>query len=175
MSQRCVTLIGPMGSGKSAVGEALAGILGYDLIDTDELVAKKAGKSIPEIFGDKGESHFRQIESEVISGLADRQSVVLATGGGAVLDPQNRHVFESIGLTVYLKATARELYQRIKNDTGRPLLAGKEDPRGEIKRILKEREHLYMEADIVIDTEDLSVEEVVDELIDELAKRTVGD
>lgn len=175
MSQRCVTLIGPMGSGKTAVGDSLADALGYEFVDTDTLVSKRAGQSIPDIFAEKGEETFRQLESEVIAALAGRQSAVLATGGGAVLDPQNRHVFESIGLTVYLKASPRELYQRIKNDTGRPLLAGKEDPRGEIKRILNEREHLYLKADIVVDTEDLSVEEVVDELIDELAKRTIGD
>ncbi|MCC5877560.1 MAG: shikimate kinase [Candidatus Sumerlaeia bacterium] len=175
MSQRCVTLIGPMGAGKTDVGSSLAEILGYDFIDTDKLIEKKAGKKIAAIFSEQGEPAFRQLEAEVISKLADETSKVLATGGGAVIDPQNRHVFETIGLTVYLKATPRELYQRIKNDTSRPLLAGKEDPRGEIKRILTEREHLYLEADITIDTEDLSVEEVVDVLIDELAKRTVGD
>lgn len=175
MSQRCVTLIGPMGSGKSMVGRSLAEILGYDFLDTDKLIEKKAGKKVSAIFAEEGEAGFRRLEAETIASLADETSKVIATGGGAVLDPQNRHVFEAIGLSVYLKATPRELYQRIKNDTNRPLIAGKEDPKGEIKKILTEREHLYMEADITIDTEDLSIEEVVDVLIDELAKRTVGD
>ncbi len=173
MSQRCVILFGPMGCGKTTVGQALAEILGYEFLDTDDLVEKKAGKSIREIFEEKGEKEFRRLESEVVEDLAGMKSHVIATGGGAVLDPQNRHVFRSLGLGIYLKASARELYQRIKNEDSRPLLLNVEDPRAELKRLLEEREALYLEADIVIDTEELSVEEVADALIDELAKRTV--
>jgi shikimate kinase len=175
MSQRCVTLMGPMGSGKTVVGRSLAEVLGYDFLDTDKMIVERAGKSISTIFKEEGEPRFREIESTVIAGLAGAECKVVASGGGAVVDPQNRHVFTSIGLTVYLKATPRELYQRIKNDTSRPLIAGKDDPKAEIARILAARESLYLEADIVVDTEDLSIEEVVDVLIDELAKRTVGD
>jgi len=175
MSQRCVTLIGPMGSGKTSVGKKLAETLGYKFVDTDHLVEKEAGKKIVQIFDEHGEAHFRQLESQVIARLAGSQSQVIATGGGAVIDPQNRHVLDGLGLVVYLKATARELYQRVKNDSMRPLLLKAEDPRKEMARILQEREKLYLDADIVIDTEELSVEEVADVLIDELAKRTVGD
>lgn len=175
MSQRCVILFGPMGAGKTTVGKRLAATLGYQLVDTDHLIEKHAGKKIPQIFEELGEAGFRQIEAEVITGLSGEESKVVATGGGAVLDPQNRHVFRSLGLTVYLKATPRELYQRIKNDTNRPLLTKAADPKAEVARLVAERESFYNEADIIVDTEDLSIEEVTDVLIDELAKRTIGD
>ncbi len=175
MSQRCVTLLGPMGSGKTTVGRNLAETLGYEFLDTDQIIKDQSGKTIPQIFEEEGEEGFRRREAEAIASLADALGKVIATGGGAVLDPQNRHVFETIGLTVYLKASPRELYQRVKNDTNRPLLQKAEDPRAEVARLLKEREPLYEKADIVVDTEDLSVEEVLDVLIDELAKRTLGD
>jgi shikimate kinase len=100
---------------------------------------------------------------------------VIAAGGGAILDPLNRDVFAEIGHVVYLKATPRELYQRVKNDTSRPLLMKSAEPKQELARIVGERAHLYEQADMVVDTEDLSVEEVTDVLIDELAKRTVSD
>lgn len=164
-----------MGSGKTAVGAALAEMLGYEFVDTDSLIVERAGQSIPEIFEKQGEKGFRVIESEVIAALSDAQSKVIATGGGAVLDPQSRHIFRAIGHTVYLKASPRELYQRVKNDTNRPLLQKAEDPKKAVERLLKEREYLYLEADIIVDTEELSIEEVTDVLIDELARRTVGD
>jgi shikimate kinase len=164
-----------MGSGKTSVGLRLASTLGYDFVDTDKLIEQRAGRKISEIFATDGEPAFRAMESEAIANLTGSQSKVIATGGGAVLDPQNRHVFTTLGLTVYLKATARELYQRVKNDTNRPLLQV-EDPKAEVARLLAAREPLYrLAADIIVDTEDLSLEEVNDRLIDELAKRTLGD
>lgn len=173
MSERCVVLYGPMGSGKSTVGEKLADTLGYDFLDLDAKIEDKAGKTITEIFEEAGESGFRQAERDAVAALAGSRNLVIATGGGAPIDPANRKVFASLGHTVYLKASPRELYQRIKNDTSRPLLAKSENPREEIARILADREQIYYEADIVIDTEELSVEEVAEQLIDELARRTV--
>lgn len=175
MSQRCVTLVGPMGSGKTSVGRKLAGMLGYEFVDTDKLIEKEAGKSVGKIFEEQGEAGFRALETATIARFAGAEGKVIASGGGAVLDPQNRHVFRLIGHTVYLKATARELYQRIKNDNSRPLLQGVAEPVKVVAKLLAEREGYYKEADIVVDTEDLSVEEVTDVLIDELAKRTVSD
>ncbi len=175
MSQRCVTLVGPMGSGKSAVGRALAELLGYDFVDTDDLIVRRTGKTIPQIFEEHGETGFRALESEVILTLEGSLSRVIATGGGAVIDPQNRQVFRRIGHTVYLKASPRELYQRIKNDANRPLIANSPNPRKEIERILLDREPFYKKADITVETDDLSVAEVADYLLDEMAKRTAGD
>lgn len=172
MSKRCVVLVGMMGAGKSEVGELLAEQLGYGFIDTDKSIQEKAGKGIPRIFREEGETTFREYEREVIAGLKDAQSQVIATGGGAPLDPENRRTLASLGHMVYLKASPRELYLRVKNDRGRPLL-NKDNPEAELARLLKEREFAYERCDITIDTEDLGVDEVVDRLIDEIAKRTI--
>ncbi|MDX2176242.1 MAG: shikimate kinase [Candidatus Sumerlaeia bacterium] len=174
MSQRCVVLVGMMGAGKSEVGGELADRLGYRYLDTDKLVEKQAGKPVHQIFSEDGEQAFRELETGAIAGLAGTQGAVIATGGGAYTNPVNRRILDALGLSVYLKASARELYARVKNDTRRPLLKV-EDPKAEMARILAEREPHYKQAEITVDTEDLSVEEVVDELIDELAKRTLGD
>ena len=174
MSQRCVVLIGMMGAGKTGVGRALAETLGYEFVDTDKMVEKNTGKKIRRIFEDEGEARFREYEIEAIASLKGATGKVIATGGGAFQAQENRIVFNNIGLTVYLKASARELFARIKNDTSRPLLHTA-DPKAEIARLLEEREHNYESAVVVVDTEDLSVEEVVDHLIDELARRTLGD
>ncbi len=175
MSSRCVTLFGLMGAGKTAVGEALADTIGYDFIDTDDLIIERAGKSIPEIFQQDGEKEFRRIECEVITDVGAKMGQVIATGGGAIMNAQNRALLGRIGLTVYLKASAHELYQRIKNANDRPLLNGVENPKERLQTLLDEREQFYLEADIIIDTEDLAVEEVTDRLIDELARLTQGD
>jgi len=172
MSRRCVVLIGMMGSGKSEVGEMLAEQLGYEFLDTDSLISKKAGKPIHKIFKEEGEVVFRDLENEIISGLADLQATVVATGGGAPVNKENRGVLARLGHTVYLKASPRELYLRVKNDRSRPLLQVA-DPQKEIEQILENRKMAYETADIIIDTEDLNVDEVVDQLIDELARRTV--
>jgi len=172
MSRRCVVLMGMMGAGKSEVGEQLADQLGYEFIDTDTLVEEKAGKSISEIFADKGEDEFRRIEAEIITGLSGQESAVVSVGGGAPVNESNLSILASLGTSVYLKASAQELYQRIKNDKRRPLMRV-DNPRQQVATLLREREPIYLRADITVDTEELSVDEVVDYLIDELAKRTI--
>jgi shikimate kinase len=164
--------MGMMGAGKSEVGRALADQLGYDFIDTDALVEKQSGQSIAAIFAEKGEEEFRRIESEVITTLSGRQSAVVSAGGGAPAFSANLTILSSLGTTVYLKASAQELYQRIKNDRKRPLMQV-ENPRAQMASLLRTREPFYRNADVVMDTEMLSVDEVVDKLIDELAKRTI--
>lgn len=171
MSHRCVVLIGMMGAGKSEVGEGLADQLGYDFIDTDSLVVKEAGKSISKIFAEDGEEAFRALEEKVIDGLRGSRSKVIAVGGGATMSLANRQVIALVGTSVYLKASAQELYQRIKNDRSRPLMQV-DNPRSQMAKLLREREETFAKADIVLDTEVLSVDEVVEKLIDELAKRT---
>lgn len=174
MSQRCVTLVGMMGAGKSSVGEGLADSLGYKFVDTDQLVEQKSGKKVRRIFAEDGEDAFRGLERQVITSLAGSTSLVISSGGGAFLDKENRQVLNSLGLTVYLKASPREIYQRIKNDNTRPILQSG-NPQEEIRTILAEREFYYDMASFSVDTEDLSVEEVVERIIDELARRTLGD
>lgn len=172
MSRRCVVLVGMMGAGKSEVGEQLADQLGYEFVDTDALIKERAGKPIPRIFEEDGEPAFRAIEHDVIHGLMDASEKVIATGGGAVMNADNRRVLAGLGHTVYLKASPHELYLRVKNDRGRPLLQVK-NPEAELARLLAERGSTYERCDIVVDTEMLGVDEVVSALIDELAKRTV--
>lgn len=173
MSRRCVVLIGMMGAGKTEVGTLLAEELGYEYLDTDEVVSERAGKSIPKIFAEDGEKVFRELEAEAVRDLVGRRSLVVATGGGAPVDPENARILRALGTVVYLKASAIELYQRIKNDKGRPLLQV-ENPKGEMAKLLALREPVYKDvADFMMDTEELSVDEVVAELIDELARRTI--
>jgi len=172
MSTRCVILTGMMGAGKSEVGEQLADQLGYEVVDTDKLVEKMAGKSIAKNFEQDGEEAFRALEREAIGGLKGSRSRVIAVGGGGIVEPENRKVLYALGQVVYLKASASELYARVKNDKTRPLLQ-KENPRGVLKELLEARRDAYEAADITIDTEDLSVDEVVNRMIDEMARRTV--
>ncbi|MBI5155106.1 shikimate kinase [Candidatus Poribacteria bacterium] len=161
-----------MGAGKTEVGELLAEQLGYEFLDTDSVVEKKAGKPIAKIFEADGEPAFRALEKEVVKSLTGSKSTVISVGGGAPVDPENRKVLKRLGLMIYLKASAQELYYRIKNDRTRPLMRTG-DPLAQIQKLLAAREEVYKEADFVVDTEDLSVDEVADHLIDELAKRTV--
>jgi shikimate kinase len=161
-----------MGAGKTEVGQGLAEQLGYSFLDTDDLIEQRTGKSINDIFTELGEDEFRRVEADVIATLSGLQSTVVSVGGGATVNTGNYQVLASLGTSVYLKASAQELYQRIKNDKKRPLLRT-ENPRQQVAALLREREPAYMWADITVDTEDLSVDEVVDYLIDELAKRTI--
>lgn len=173
MSRRCVVLIGMMGAGKSEVGEMLADQLGYGFVDLDKRIEEAAGKRIAALFAEHGEEGFRDHERRAVEALKGLENHVVAAGGGAPMDPGNRQVFSKLGHIVYLKASARELYQRVKNDRGRPLLQT-EDPRGEVARLLKQRENTYeLACDFQVDTEELGVDEVVEQIIDELAKRTV--
>lgn len=172
MSSRCVVLVGMMAAGKSEVGELLAEQLGYEFVDTDKIIARKAGKSIPKIFKEEGEVIFREMEKEVVADLKGTKTAVIATGGGAIMDKENRAILGGLGHLVYLKASPRELFLRVKNDRSRPLL-NVPNPEKELQHILEQREMAYESADIIIDTEDLNVDEVVDQLIDELARRTI--
>jgi shikimate kinase len=172
MSHRNVVLIGMMGAGKTQVGEQLADQLGYDFVDTDARIVARAGKSIAEIFAQDGEEGFRKLEHEELLGLEGLRSSVVSVGGGAPMREANRVLIGGLGTTIYLRASAGELYARVKNDRKRPLMQV-EDPRKRVAELLAERDPVYRKADFTVDTEMLTVPEVVDFIIDELAKRTV--
>ena len=165
---RNICLIGYMGSGKTTVGKALAERLCMEFQDTDELIVKREGRSIPDIFGDDGEAYFRALETELLTELAGGEmdvKTVLSTGGGLPVDERNRHLLRKIGRVVYLRAEAQCLNLRIGNDTNRPLLASG-DRLDKIRSMLKIRGPIYEEcADIVIDTDELDIEETVDGII----------
>ncbi len=149
---RNIFLIGLMGAGKSTIGRQLAKELGWDFVDSDHEIEARTGASIPLIFDVEGEAGFRQREKKVIEELTQRERTVLATGGGVILDPENRAQLAAHGLVVYLRATVDQLFARTAKDRSRPLLQTP-DPRGRLQDLLTQRDPLYQEiADLVIDT-----------------------
>jgi shikimate kinase len=131
-----------MGAGKSTVGRALAKRLNWSFVDLDHEIESITGVRIPVIFEIEGESGFRRRESQVLSDLVNRNCMVLATGGGVVIDPANRALLKSHGDVIYLRASADDLYMRTKNDKSRPLLQT-DNPRQRIAELLQIREGLY--------------------------------
>lgn len=152
-----------MGSGKSTVGRLAAKRLGLSFADTDELIEGREKRSIPDIFAKDGESFFRRLETGLLKELSrdGLENTLLSTGGGIILAEENRTELKSIGTVIYLRAEADTLYERVRNDTGRPLL-NTADVRGRIAGMLKIRAPLYEAAsDHIIDTDGLSVEQTV--------------
>jgi shikimate kinase len=165
-------LIGPMGSGKSTVGRVIAEQIGWELIDTDHLIEETTGHSIPVLFREKGEGYFRRIEKEIIRGLSKKHDVVVATGGGTVLDAENRRLLLATGLVVYLKTDPVVLGKRIGRGGGRPLLAGK-DPVVTMKELLKARELYYHQADEVVTTDGRTPAQIGEVVIRQAQRRGI--
>jgi shikimate kinase len=158
-----LVLIGPRGSGKTAVGTRAAALLGVALIDTDAEIEAR-GETVVELFATCGEPGFRAVEREGIAALAPPPGAVIATGGGAVLDPDNRARLRDWGRVIYLSAPAEVLAARITG-TDRPRLAG-DDALEETRLVLAAREAIYRElADVVLDTGEQDVESVAGELV----------
>ena len=164
-----IALIGFMGSGKSTVGRELARKMAYPFVDTDEEIERKAKKSIPEIFEEHGEKYFRRLEEEVLSEIIENnEEMVISTGGGIVLSEGNRRILREKTTTILLQAGVEELYNRLKDETNRPLLAV-ENPQEEIKRLLEEREEYYNTADIKVNTDGLQVAEIVELIVEKIS------
>src|SRR5690554_714972 len=158
-----------MGSGKSTVGRELARKMAYPFVDTDEEIERKAKKSIPEIFEEHGEKYFRRLEEEVLSEIIENnEEMVISTGGGIVLSEGNRRILREKTITILLQAGVEELYNRLKDETNRPLLAV-ENPQEEIKRLLEEREEYYNTADIKVNTDGLQVAEIVELIVEKIS------
>lgn len=159
-----VFLIGPMGSGKTAVGKLLARLLRYAFHDSDAEIQARTGVDIPYIFEREGEDGFRQRESEVIAVLTDLERVVLATGGGAVLLPANRECLAQRGRVIYLKTGVAQQLERTRHGRQRPLLFT-ENPQARLAELMAQREPLYESlADMVVHTDGRQVRAVAEEI-----------
>jgi shikimate kinase len=159
-----VYLIGPMGSGKTAVGKQLAKDMGLQFVDSDFEIQKRTGVDIPYIFEKEGEAGFREREADVIADLCTMRSIIVATGGGAVLNPRSRERLAASGLVVYLKTDIDEQLKRTRRTGHRPLLANR-NRREVLEQLSVARTPLYLEiADISFDTSGKRVKAVAMEL-----------
>jgi shikimate kinase len=145
-------LVGMMGAGKTTVGRLLARRMKRAFLDSDHEIERRCGVPVPVIFDIEGEPGFRAREAQLIAELTAREGVVLATGGGAVLDAENRRCLAARGTVVYLHAPPANLYERVRHDKNRPLLATP-DPLAKLESLYAERDPLYREvADLIVDT-----------------------
>ena len=158
-------LVGPMGAGKSTIGRRLAQLLGQEFLDSDQEIEQRTGVSIPLIFDMEGEAGFRAREKAVIADLTLWRNIVLATGGGAVLDPDNRRCLRERGVVIYLSASVEGQLSRTRQDTHRPLLQTA-DPHGRLEALLAVRDPLYREvADFIIATDRRHIKQVVQNIL----------
>ncbi|NDI87455.1 bifunctional shikimate kinase/3-dehydroquinate synthase AroKB [Undibacterium crateris] len=168
MSYGSIFLVGLMGSGKTTVGRALAKKLNKRFIDSDHEIEARTGVSIPVIFEIEGEASFRQREADVIRDLTAQDNIILATGGGAILNPESRRLLEQRGTVIYLRASIHSILQRTRNDKNRPLLRTP-DPRKKLEELEAQRHPLYQEiAHVVIETGRPNVQHLVQHILDKL-------
>ncbi|MEO0990003.1 MAG: shikimate kinase [Pseudomonadota bacterium] len=166
-----VALVGMMGSGKTAVGSALASRLHVPFVDSDTEIVRAANMAIPEIFARDGEAFFRAREAEVLQRLLDGPLGIISTGGGAFLSPANRAAIMGKGLSVWLRGDLPLLWERVRHRSTRPLLQT-EDPKGTLARLIKERDPIYALADLAVDAHrDYSIDDMVDRVTETLLSR----
>ena len=164
LAGRSLYLVGMMGSGKTSTGRPLAERLGYGFVDADAVIEQAAGCGIPELFDRDGEAGFRSLESQVLSAISQRHSLVVATGGGVVTQPENWGLLHS-GIVIWLDVVPDQLLQRLKADsTVRPLLQTA-DPEAAVNALLNERRPLYAEADLTVVINEETPETVADGIL----------
>ncbi|MBI2082337.1 MAG: shikimate kinase [Deltaproteobacteria bacterium] len=166
-----IILTGFMGTGKTVVGKALAEFLEYEFLDTDQMIEEETGKKIREIFEKEGEPAFRQTEKKMIRKALARDTVVIATGGGAVIDPENLEFMKQKGILIALTTSPEEIYERLKKLEDRPLLKG-EDRMEKIKKLLSRRSPYYQQADQIIDCKGKGIREIVEIILKRLNENT---
>ena len=158
-----IVLIGFMGTGKSSVGKILAQRLGYTYVDIDSLIVLKEKRKIADIFSKQGEEYFRNIEAEIVCEVSAKDKQVISTGGGVVEKEENMKFLKKNGVLVCLTATPEIIYERVKQNNSRPLLQC-ENPLEKIKNLMQKRDVFYKKSDFIIDTSEVSIEKVVDEI-----------
>lgn len=159
-----LVLTGFMGTGKTSAGREVARRMGREFVDMDEVIARRAGKSIPAIFAEDGEAAFRRMEAELCRELAQRSRLVIATGGGALVPQENRRRMEERGLVVCLRCSPEEILRRLERADNRPLL-NVADRRREVERLLEQRREAYAAIPVQLDTTSLTVEQVVERIL----------
>lgn len=159
---RNIVLIGFMGTGKSTVGKRLAQSLSWNFVDTDCEIGEVTSLSVSEIFRRHGETRFRSEESIVVTRLSQQEQLVIATGGGTVLNPLNLSALAKNGIVIALHASLEAILSRIGHKNDRPLLKG---PREAIEKLWSERQNVYVQADYIVDTSQKNVDEVVKEIL----------
>jgi shikimate kinase len=159
-----LALIGFMGTGKTSVGRLVAELLDFDYLDTDEMIQSATGKTVTEIFKNDGEKNFRALEEKIVVELAGRPRVVIATGGGLPANPKNLASLKAHALVVCLWASPEKIWERVKNQSHRPLLHD-ENPQAKIRELLAAREPFYKQADVLLNTELRSVREVAQQIV----------
>ena len=160
-----IILVGPMGSGKTAVGRSVARDLGRPFYDSDTEIVRRTGVDIPYIFEKEGEAGFREREREAIEALVALRGIVLATGGGAVLLPANRLLLSQRGCVVYLETSVEQQAERVKHGRNRPLLSNV-DPATRLEELMAVRDPLYREiADLCVATDGRRVKAVADDIV----------
>ncbi|MGI9200635.1 MAG: shikimate kinase AroK [Woeseiaceae bacterium] len=161
-------LVGPMGAGKSAVGRQLAKLLHLSFLDSDDEIESRTGVDIPFIFEKEGEEGFRKREAKVIDDLSAKDGIVLATGGGAVVNPQNRNFLGARGFVVYLFTSVDQQVARTQRGRERPMLTNG-DSREILDDLMAVRDPLYREiADLIVETDGRKVKAVASEILDKL-------
>ena len=174
LGKRNIFLIGPMGSGKSAVGKLLARQLGAPFYDSDAEIEVRTGVDIPYIFEKEGEAGFREREREVIAILTAMEPVVVSTGGGAILLAENRAQLSQRGVVVYLETSVRQQAGRVQHGRHRPLLRDV-DPATKLAELMVQREPLYRgTADVTVATDGRTVQQVVDRILAAIGTPAAG-
>lgn len=160
-----IVLTGLMGAGKSSVGKKLAEkLVNYSFVDIDEQIEEQEGMKISEIFQDKSEEYFRQVETNIIQKFSNMKNQIISLGGGAFENKQNRQCLFNTGIVFYLYASVDILYDRIKEQKNRPLLLC-ESPKKKLEELLILRENNYKKSNVIIDTSYKSIDEITDEII----------
>jgi shikimate kinase len=168
-----LALIGFMGTGKSSVGRLVAEQLHFDYLDTDELIQSREGRTISSIFETEGEAAFRQLEEQLVLELTTRKRTVISTGGGLPTSLLNLDHLKAHALIVCLWASPEKIWERVRNQTHRPLLRDA-DPRAKIRELLAAREPFYRQADVLINTDLRSAREVAQQVVHQFKSAQSG-
>lgn len=168
-----IVLVGMMGAGKSTVGRRLARRLALPFADADLEIERAAGCSIPDIFEFHGEASFREGERRVIKRILEGPTLVISTGGGAFIDPETHKRIRAKALSIWLRADLDTVVKRVRHNANRPLLKDG-DPRTIIEKLMIERDPTYAKADVVVNSGDTAVEEIVDAIVAAIHSRQVS-